>query len=167
LPSRSEIRNRHSRFLQIKNSSTPKTPLRARSSATVRNAVSGSESNGRPRIPGPFHSSTSIRSNAAYVEAFAWAGKPAARSSTSERPCAGVTLMERGVVGMQSRELRTNNHVLACLFYSPAGATGSRLARGRYSPAPHLDPANAKPAQMDGMASHSPRKGVLSAQRNS
>jgi hypothetical protein len=26
--------------------------------------------------------------------------------------------MERGVVGMQSREVRTNNHVLACLYYS-------------------------------------------------
>ncbi len=99
LPSRSEIRNRHSRFLQIKNSSTPKTSLREHSSAMVREAVSGSKCNGRPRIPGLFHASTSIRSNAAYVEASAWAGNPAAGSSTREHPYAGGTLWGAALSG--------------------------------------------------------------------
>ena len=49
LSSRSEARNRHSGFLQIKNSSKRKTPLRADNLRTARVAGSGLNFVGRPR----------------------------------------------------------------------------------------------------------------------
>jgi hypothetical protein len=75
-PSRREIRNRHFRFLQIKNSSTPKTPLREDSFETAGEVGGSSKVSSRlPTIV--FFSKHQVQANqtlsAGYIEASACA----------------------------------------------------------------------------------------------
>src|ERR1700704_5223418 len=73
--------------------------------------------------------------------------------------------MRRKVVGVQSRELRTAKHALACLFQSLRRALPAHTGLGSPSAGPPLNPANANRAYLDNTESHFPRIGVLSAQR--
>src|SRR5258705_12893360 len=73
--------------------------------------------------------------------------------------------MQRKVVGVQSRELRTAKHALACLFQSLRCVLPAHTGLESPSAGPPLNAANANRADLDNTKSHFPRIGVLSAQR--
>jgi hypothetical protein len=114
LPSRSETRNRHFRFLQIRNSSKRETPLRADSFRTARKEGDCPKFISWSRTPWVF-SRYQVQSNQALA---------VCATLHAQRPTHGCSslhahpFMKRLVRCMQSRKLRTAKHVLPCLFHS-------------------------------------------------
>src|SRR5216683_1657755 len=128
LLSRRESRNRHFSFEQIRNSSTPSSPLRTglfgttREAEAARNLASGLEL----LILFP-----TIKFNPIVRVECAEALACACKSPVSR---VRLGFVYRHFCGtspcLQCRKLRTANHVLACVLLSPGGATACGCAIG-------------------------------------
>jgi hypothetical protein len=132
LPSRSETRNRHFGFLQIRNSSKREAPLRVDSLRTGR-VGDGREFSGWRRTPDFFPSIkfNPIKRLQSYT---LHPQRQGIRAITPDAVQARTLLMKRLVRCVQSRKLRTANHVWPGLFYSL-----------RHAPPVHAYPATNKP----------------------
>ena len=165
-PSRREIRNRHFRFLQIKNSSTPKTPLREDSFETA-GEVGGSSkfSSWLPTIV--FFSKHQVQANqtlsAGYIEASACACNRGDRGRVTI-PAPTLTYVTESCSSAIPRTTYGQTRI-GCLFQSLRCVLPAHTGLGSPSAGPPLNPANANRAYLDNTKSHFPRIGVLSAQR--
>jgi hypothetical protein len=169
LPSRRDIRNRHFGFSQIKNSSKRKTSLRTDGFILARDVVGGPKFDSWPPTSDFFSDiwfNPIKRIQPGKVEASAHAGNRWDRPRV--KIPAPASLYGTSGCCVQSRKLRTDNHVVAFLFHCPRHELPAH-ANVAVSPSPAalLDPKNAIRAQRDETASHFSGIGVLSAQRSS
>jgi hypothetical protein len=163
-PSRREIRNRHFRFLQIKNSSTPKTPLREDSFETA-GEVGGSSkfSSWLPTIV----FLRNIKFNpikGVWLNTLRHPRALVIAEIAREYPAPTLTYVTESCSSAIPRTTYGQTRIGSPLPISPACATSSHRSRVCFCRST-FESCECNPAYLDNTESHFPRIGVPSAQR--